>query len=91
MPWYGFTLDWFLSTDPGRVGIFQDTDNLRSLMASFQTALWVSLLCVVVGVYAAFLFDQEDFRGKNLLYFLMPAPPVIPDVILGISILMGAN
>lgn len=91
LPWRGFTLDWFLSAGPGRVGIFQDADNLRSLMVSFQTALWVSLLCVVVGVCAAFLFEQEDFRGKNLLYFLMLAPLVIPGVILGISILMGAN
>jgi spermidine/putrescine transport system permease protein len=91
LPWQGFTLDWFLSAGPERVGIFQDTDNLRSIVVSFQTALWVSLLCVVVGVCAAFLFEQESFRGKNLLYFLMLAPLVIPGVILGISILMGAN
>lgn len=91
LPWRGFCLDWFISAGPARVGIFEDTDNLRSIMVSFQTAIWVSLLSVVVGVCAAFLFEQEDFYGKNLLYFLMLAPLVIPGVILGISILMAAN
>lgn len=91
LPWRGFTLDWFTSAGPQRVGIFEDSDNLRAIWTSFQTAVWVSILCVVVGVCAAFLFEQENFRGKKLLYFLMLAPLVIPGVILGISILLGAN
>jgi spermidine/putrescine transport system permease protein len=91
LPWYGFTLDWFLAAGPERVGIFQDADNLRAIRVSFQTALWVSLLSVTVGVCAAFLFEQENFIGKELLYYLMLAPLVIPGVILGISILLGAN
>lgn len=91
LPWRGFTLDWFTSAGPKRVGIFEDADNLRALWVSFQAALWVSISCVVVGVCAAFLFEQENFRGKNFLYFLMLAPLVIPGVILGISILLGAT
>ena len=91
LPWRGFTLDWFISAGPKRIGIFEDADNLRALWVSFQTALWVSISCVVVGVCAAFLFEQENFKGKNFLYFLMLAPLVIPGVILGISILLGAT
>ncbi len=91
LPWNGFTLDWFFSAGPKRVGIFEDADNLRALKVSLQTAVWVSFLCVAVGVCAAFLFEQESFRGKGLLYFLMLAPLVIPGVILGISILLGGN
>lgn len=91
LPWRGFTLDWFLADGSGRVGIFHDADNLRAIWTSFKTAVWVSLSCVVVGVCAAFLFEQENFRGKNFLYFLMLAPLVIPGVILGISILLGAT
>lgn len=91
LPWRGFTLDWFTSAGPKRVGIFEDADNLRAMWVSFQTAVWVSISCVVVGVCAAFLFEQENFRGKNALYFLMLAPLVIPGVILGISILLGAT
>ena len=91
LPWRGFTLDWFLADGPKRVGIFEDPDNLRAIWVSFRTAIWVSASCVVVGVCAAFLFEQENFRGKNFLYFLMLAPLVIPGVILGISILLGAT
>lgn len=91
LPWKGFTLDWFLAAGPKRVGIFEDADNLRALWVSCQTAVWVALGTVVVGVCAAFLFEREQFPGKNILYFLMLAPLVIPGVILGISILLGAT
>ncbi len=91
LPWKGFTLEWFTANKPGRVGIFHDQSNLDSIWASAQTAFFVSLLSTVVGTCSAFLFEQEDFRFKGLLYFLMLAPLVIPGVILGISILMFAN
>ncbi len=91
LPWYGFSLDWFFSNGPERVGIFHDSQNLRAILTSFQTAFWVSLFSTVVGTCAAFLFEQESFPGKQLLYFLMLAPLVIPGVILGISLLLAAN
>jgi len=91
LPWNGFSLDWFLSPGPERVGIFQDAQNLRSILVSFQTAFWVSIMTVLVGTCAAFLFEQENFPFKGPLYFLMLAPLVIPGVILGISQLLAAN
>ena len=91
LPWYGFSLDWFTSPGPERVGIFHDEQNLRSIWVSFQTAFWVALLSTVVGTCTAFLFEQEEFPMKNGLYFLMLAPLVIPGVILGISLLLAAN
>jgi spermidine/putrescine transport system permease protein len=91
LPWYGFSLDWFVASGPDRIGIFHDSQNLRSIMTSFQTAFWVALFSTVVGTCAAFLFEQETFPCKNLLYFLMLAPLVIPGVILGISLLLASN
>ncbi len=91
LPWKGFSLDWFLANGPDRIGLLHDDSNLRSIWVSAQTALWVSLLSVVVGTMAAFLFEQEDFRGKEGLYFLALTPLVIPGVILGISLLLTAN
>ena len=91
LPWYGFSLDWFLADGPERVGIFHDSQNLRSIATSFKTALWVSLFSTLVGTCAAFLFEQEEFPAKNALYFLMLAPLVIPGVILGISLLLATN
>jgi spermidine/putrescine transport system permease protein len=88
LPWKGFTLEWFTGDGPERVGIFHDRMNLDSIWVSLRVAFFVTLLSVVVGTCAAFLFEQEDFRFKPLLYFLTIAPLVIPGVILGISILM---
>jgi spermidine/putrescine transport system permease protein len=88
LPWKGFTLGWFTADLPERVGIFHDQINLDSIWVSIQVAFFVTLLSVTAGTFAAFLFEQEDFRLKQLLYFLMLAPLVIPGVILGISILM---
>lgn len=91
LPWNGFSLDWFIADGPERIGLFHDEQNLRSIVTSFQTAFFVAILSVVVGTCASFLFEQEEFRFKGILYFLMLAPLVIPGVILGISLLLAAN
>ena len=91
LPWQGFTLDWFFGNGPQKYGIFHDQTNLRSLATSFKVALAVMILSTFLGTCAAFLFEQENFRFKGALYFLMIAPLVIPGVILGISILMFSN
>ena len=91
LPWKGFTLDWFTANSETRVGIFHDQINLDSIWVSFQVAFFVTLLSTAVGTCGAFLFEQEDFRFKQLLYFLMLTPLVIPGVILGISVLLFSN
>jgi spermidine/putrescine transport system permease protein len=91
LPWKGFTVEWFSANLPERVGIFHDRVNLDSIWVSFRVAFFVTLLSMMVGTCGAFLFEQEDFRFKQLLYFLMLAPLVVPGVILGISILLFSN
>jgi len=91
LPWNGFTLDWFFGDTDARTGIFHDAANLRSIWVSVKTAFFVSILSLVVGTCAAFLFEQEKFPFKNTLYFLMLTPLVIPGVILGISLLSAGN
>ena len=91
LPWKGFTLDWFFGNGPEKFGVFHDKINLRGIANSFKTAIAVSILSTIVGTMAAFLFEQEDFKFKGALYFLMIAPLVIPGVILGISILLFTN
>lgn len=91
LPWKGFTMEWFTADRLERVGIFHDQINLDSIWVSARVAFFVTLLSVGVGTCAAFLFEQEDFRFKPFLYFLMLSPLVIPGVILGISILMFSN
>lgn len=91
LPWKGFTLDWFFGEGPDKIGLFHDKINLRGIVTSFKTALAVSFFSTLVGTLAAFLFEQESFKFKGALYFLMIAPLVIPGVILGISILLFTN
>ncbi len=91
LPWKGFTVEWFTGNLPDRVGIFHDSINLTSIWVSARVAFFVTILSVTVGTCAAFLFEQEDFRFKSALYFLMLSPLVIPGVILGISLLLFSN
>jgi len=91
LPWKGFTLDWFFGDGPQKIGFFHDQKNLRSLFVSLKVAFSVTILSTLLGTCAAFLFEQEEFRFKQTLYFLMLAPLVIPGVILGISILLFTN
>ena len=67
LPWKGFTLEWFTAKLPDRVGIFHDQTNLDSIWVSFRVAFFVTILSTVVGTCGAFLFEQEDFRFKQLL------------------------
>jgi len=91
LPWKGFTLEWFTGHTLERSGIFHDQINLDSIWTSFKVAFFVSIFSTSVGTMGAFLFEQEEFPFKQLLFFLMLAPLVIPGVILGISILLFAN
>lgn len=91
LPWNGFSLDWFFSDESPRIGLFHDTEMLRSIWISLQTAFFVSILSLVTGTMGAFLFEQEQFRFKQALYFLALTPLVIPGVILGISLLLMTN
>lgn len=91
LPWNGFSLDWFLANNENRVGIFYDSDNLKSIYNSFKTAFFVTIFSLIVGTYAALLFERKDFKFKQALYFLALTPLVIPGVILGISLLVSVN
>lgn len=91
LPWKGFSLDWFFADSTYRTGIFHDQRNLDSIFVSAKTAFFVSIFSTVVGTLGAFLFEQEEFRFKGFLYFLMLLPLVVPGVILGISLLLFSN
>jgi spermidine/putrescine transport system permease protein len=90
-PWRGFTLDWFVGSTAGRVGLLADHPLLASIGTSMVVAAWVTVLAVTVGTANAFVLERLEFRGKSALALLMLAPLVIPGVILGISILAFAS
>ena len=90
-PWRGFTLNWFVGSSGGRIGLFGDGPLLKSVATSAIVACWVTVLSIAVGGANAFLLERTRFRGKTALSMLMLAPLVIPGVILGISILAFAS
>jgi spermidine/putrescine transport system permease protein len=91
LPWKGFSLDWFLASGGERLGLFNDTSSLKSIFVSIETAFFVSIFSLIMGTMGAFLFERENFRFKQGLYFLALTPLVIPGVILGIALLLGTN
>ncbi len=86
-PWQGFTLDWFSSSTPDRVGLFNDPRMMMAVATSIKVAVAVTVISIVLGVNNAFLFVREKFVGKEFLYMLMLGPLVVPGVVLGTSIL----
>ncbi len=86
-PWQGFTLDWFYSKTPDRMGLFNDPRMISALGVSIKVAVAVTILSILLGVNNAFLFVREKFIGKEFFYMLMLGPLVVPGVVLGTSIL----
>ncbi len=81
-PLEGLTTDWYSEalTDPV----------LRKALAnSFQVALVVAPLCLVLGTLAAFGLTRFRFRGRGVIGGLVGAPLVLPWLIIGIAALMG--
>ena len=61
------------------------------MFSSLRVAFYVTLLSTLIGTTNAFLFERENFIGKQFFYLLMLLPLVIPGVILGIAILAFAH
>ena len=86
-PWQGFTLDWFSSSTPDRVGLFDDVRMMSAVGTSLKVATAVTIIAIILGINNAFLFVRETFVGRGFLYMLMLGPLVVPGVVLGTSIL----
>ncbi|SHK29657.1 spermidine/putrescine transport system permease protein [Marinobacter antarcticus] len=91
LPWNGFTWDWYLGEGAPRLGLFHDDALLDSIGVSVQVAIVTTLASLALATCNAFLFEREQFPGKNFLYVLMLMPLVVPGVILGVSILVFSS
>jgi len=80
-PMEGFSFKWFvkLSHNSTILDAFQNSMVLGTLTAIFSTA---------VGVPAAMAFIRYEFRGKELINTLLIAPIMIPEVVLGVALLL---
>ena len=80
--WSGFSLKWY-----GR--LLQNDQMLGAAWVSVRIAFWTATAAVVLGTMAALVMTRmRRFPGKTLFGALITAPMVMPEVILGLSILM---
>ena len=80
-PMEGFSFKWFvkLSHNSTILDAFKNSLVLGSFTAIFATA---------IGVPAAMAFIRYEFRGKDFNNTLLLAPIMIPEVILGVALLL---
>ncbi|MFU8768858.1 MAG: ABC transporter permease, partial [Desulfotignum sp.] len=80
-PMEGFSFEWFvkLSQNATIMAAFKNSLVLGSLTAVIATA---------IGVPAAMAFIRYDFRGKEFINTMLIAPIMIPEVILGVALLL---
>ncbi|HEY5970545.1 MAG TPA: ABC transporter permease subunit [Pseudoxanthomonas sp.] len=80
--WSGFSLKWY-----GK--LLQNDQMLGAAWISIKIALFTATAAVVLGTLAALVMTRmRRFPGKTLFGALITAPLVMPEVILGLSILM---
>lgn len=80
LTWKGFTLDWY-----GR--LFENSSLLESFGNTMLIAIISTLLATVIGTLAAVGMYKYKFRGKTAIDALLYIPVVIPEIVLGISLL----
>jgi putrescine transport system permease protein len=82
MVWSGFSLQWYAA-------LMNDTEIINGLGLSLRIALMTACASVVLGTFAAFVLDRyHRFSGRTLFAGMVSAPLVMPEVIIGLSLLL---
>ena len=80
--WNGFTLRWYAA-------LGADTEIIAGLWLSLRIALLTACASVVLGTLAALaLVKHPRFAGRTLFAGMLSAPLVMPEVIIGLSLLL---
>jgi putrescine transport system permease protein len=80
--WRGFTLRWYAA-------LREDHELIDGLKLSLQVALASACASVVLGTLAAVAMERwKRFRGRSLMAGMLSAPLVMPEVVIGLSLLL---
>lgn len=82
--WAGFTLDWYRA-------LFNDKIIIESFKISIQVAVLTSVLSAIFGTATAIISIYVTNKMKSLLHGAMILPLLVPEVALGISLLLFFN
>ena len=80
MSWKGFTFDWY-------VKLWDNTSLLEAFGNTMIIAVVSTLLATIIGTLGAIGMYRYKFKGKALIDGLLYIPVVIPEIVLGISLL----
>lgn len=78
--WEGFTLKWYGT-------FFENRPLMESLGNTLIIACVSTVVSTVIGTLGAVGLHKYDFKGKKIIDKLLYMPIVIPEIILGISLL----
>ncbi|HYG05164.1 MAG TPA: ABC transporter permease subunit [Stenotrophomonas sp.] len=80
--WAGFSTKWYGE-------LLRDRQMLEAAWISLRVAFWTATASMVIGTMAALAMTRlRRFPGKTLFGALITAPLVMPEVIIGLSILL---
>ena len=77
--WQGFTLDWY-------VRLLHNETILLAARNSLLVALASTIVSTFIGTITAFALHRYDFPGKSLFKGIIYIPIVIPDIVMGVSL-----
>jgi putrescine transport system permease protein len=80
--WRGFTFKWYIA-------LVNDREMLSGFWLSLKIAFFTACGSVVLGTLAAFaLVKYRRFTGRTLFSGMVNAPLVMPEVVVGLSLLL---
>ena len=80
--WDGFSTRWYLA-------LFEDHKFGAAALTSLEICVMAASLALVLGTAAGLSMNRfARFRGRALFAFMLTAPLVVPEVILGLSLLL---
>jgi len=80
--WSGFSLRWYQA-------LFADSALLSAAWLSLRIAVLTATAAVIIGTWAGYVLARMGrFKGFSLYVGMLSAPLVIPEVVLGISLLL---
>jgi putrescine transport system permease protein len=80
--WGGFSMKWYGA-------LFADAPLMAAAWVSLRVALFTSLIATILGTLAALALERHGrFRGRALFTGLIFGPMVMPEVMIGLSLLL---
>jgi|GEM_PF-1140 len=90
--WQGFSTKWYEQIFEGISGTGGSQFSTEQLLDSVQTSLQVSitatLISIVMGTMVSLAMVRGKFRGQKTLDGLLYIPVVIPDITMGVSLVV---